>query len=785
MFKNYFKIAFRNLVSHKSFSLLNITGLAIGMASSILILLWVQHEKSYDRFHVQADHIYRITASFPNERGAAIAPGPLAPDLKARMPAVKNMVRLSFPSSNVFAYENKKFEEKKGFYADSTFLEVFSFPLIAGDKQSALNHPDAVLITEALAKKYFGNTDPIGKTLKKNDKDLVTVTGVLVDVPSNSHLQFDYILSSETVGGDSWDDFTCYSYLLLNKSDAETVASLQALEDEINRLFKTQVPESYLTAAFHAQPLTDIHLHSRLEAELSGNGNVQYVNILFVVAIFILVVACINFMNLSTARSSRRAKEVGLRKVIGASRPQLVRQFLGESMLISFLSLLIAVALVWLAMPGFNYLAGKDLAINLLDGKLLLMLIGIALLTGVLAGSYPALVLSGFQPIKTLKGLFKTSGSGQFVFRNTLVVIQFVVSIALLVGTLVVYRQLQHIKNMNLGYDKSNLIYVPMTGDIWEKQEAYKNELQQNPLTTNFTVTNDVPTNLISGTIDVNWEGKDPNAQVIVPNLDVNESFFDIFEINMLAGRTFSKDFKGDSTNFIINEKLAGLMGFDAENALGKSFQLWDKKGVVIGVVKDFNFKPVQMAIEPMVMQLNDWGGMIVVRTQPGTTEATLKALEKINTALNPGFPFSYSFVDQDLDNLYKGEQRLGNLFNLFALLAIFISCLGLYGLSAFMAEQRIKEIGVRKVLGASVASIVYLLSKRFISLLFLAILLAVPLAWYVMDGWLSGFVYRISIGWTVFLLASLTAIIVALLTVSYESIKAAVTNPIRSLRNE
>lgn len=790
MIKNYFKIALRNLIRHKSFSSLNIAGLAVGMASSILILLWIRNEKSYDRFHEHTNEIYRITAVASDDFKAAVNPAGMPAELKAKIPAIKNAVRLSHPSTNAFEYQDKKFEEKRGFFVDSTFFDVFSFPLISGNQATALKRPDALLITENFAKKYFGNTDPIGKTLKINNEKLLTITAVLANVPTNSHLQFDYLMPMAAIAKthndliqNTWKNFNFYSYIQLNRDFEANEANLLALESQMNALYKSHETNQKIT--FHLQPLRDIHLHSHLQVELSDNGNIQYVNILSLVAVFILLVACINFMNLATARSGRRAKEVGLRKVVGAARSQLAGQFLGESVLISCLSLFIAITLVWLLLPAFNYLAGKELAIRLFDGKLVFILIGIALITGFIAGSYPALFLSGFQPIKALKGQMKLGGKGDLLFRNTLVVLQFVVSIVLLIGTAVVYRQLNYIKNMNLGYEKSNLLYVPMKGDIWNRQTAYKSELEQNPLTANFTITNDLPTNLTSGTINVQWEGKDPNAQVVIPSLSVSERFFEVFQMKIISGRGFSKDFRGDSSNYVINEKLAKMMGLTAATAVGKPLAMWDKRGTVIGVVKDFNFKPIQQAIEPIILEPNRWGGVVAVRTQPGKTEATIKALEKINTRLNPGFPFSYSFLDQDLANLYRGEQQLGSLFNLFAILATFISCLGLYGLSAYMAEQRFKEIGVRKVLGASVLSVVRLLSIRFMRLIFIAILIAVPLSWYAIHSWLNDFAYHINLSWVVFVIGSIAALVIALLTISYESIKAAIANPVDSLRSE
>jgi ABC-type antimicrobial peptide transport system permease subunit len=788
MIKNYFKIALRNIIRHKAYSTINILGLAIGMTCSILILLWVQNELSYDRFHVNANQIYRITCN-AGEFKAAVNPAGMPAGLKAEIPVIKNFVRLSSPSVNLFEVGNRKFEEKRVFYADSTFPEVFTFPLVKGDAKTALQHIDGVLITEDMAKKYFGQEEAMGKTLRKDNGNNVTVRGILANIPSNSHLQFDFILPMSSIAqtnydikNNVWDNFNFYTYIQLDKNFVPSAASIARLNNQMNQIYKKH--ESGIKVDFHLQPLTSIHLHSNLQVDLTGHGNIQYVNIFFIVAIFILAVACINFMNLATARSARRAKEVGLRKVIGAGRGQLIKQFLGESLLISFFALLISVALVLAFLPVFNNISEKDLSINFSDGKLLLSLLGISVATGLISGSYPALFLSGFLPVKVLKGNMKSMG-GNLLFRNGLVVTQFIVSIVLLVGTVVIYKQLKFIREKNLGFDKENLLYMNMTGDLWNKQQALKSELQRNTLTSDFTIISDIPTNLTSGTVNIQWDGKDPKSQVVFPSMYVSEDFINVFQMKILNGRSFSKEFKGDSSNYIVNEKALQVMGMTVTNAVGKPLSFQGNKGTIIGVVKDFNFKPVQQSIEPLVLCLNRWGGTVVVRTGPGNTEATIKALEKISRQLNPAYPFSYNFLDKDLANLYRGEQRLGSLFNVFAILAIFISCMGLYGLSAFMAEQRTKEIGVRKVLGASVFNIVFLLSGNFTRLILIAMVIAIPLSWFAINSWLDSFAYRINVSWIIFLVASLSALFIAWATVSYESVKAAIANPARSLRTE
>jgi len=788
MFKTYIKLAYRNLIKEKTYSVINVLGLTIGLASSILILLWVQNELSYDKFHQNANQIYRITSEFSASKTSANSAG-LPAGLMAQMPVIKNTARVQPANTTLLQIGDKKFEEDNVFYVDPSFMDMFSYPLVKGNPATALKQIDAVLITQVMATKYFGNQDPIGKILRKDNKENVIVTGILANIPANSELQFDFLMpmaslarTNDDLKNNQWDNFNFWDYIQVDKSFAPTSENIVKLDAQIDDIYHKHSPD--VKAVFHAQPLTKIHLAPEQLGDMPGHGNAQYVSIFFIIAVLILIVACINFMNLATARSARRAKEIGLRKVAGALRAQLVIQFLSESVLISFVSLVFAVMLVHLCLPVFNELANRKLILDFSNMQLWLSLVGIALFTGVVSGSYPALYLSGFNPVKVLKGNVKSMG-GNLVFRNVLVVVQFAVSIVLLVGTVVIYNQLKFIKDRNPGFEKANLLYVPITGDMWNRQQAFKDELKQNILTSDFTVITDLPTDLGGWTLSVNWDGKDPHSQQSFPVMAVNGDFVHTFRVHLLAGRSFSPAFKTDSGNYLINEKMAKTMGLTASTAIGKPLTLWGNKGIVIGVVNDFNFKPIQQTIEPLIMPFNKIGGYVVVRTLPGKTAATIQTLSKISQDLNPAYPFKFDFIDQELSKMYKGEQQMGNIFNLFAILGIFISCLGLYGLSAFMAEQRTKEIGVRKVLGASVFNLVYLLSSGITRLIGVAIIIAIPVSWYAVNQWLAGFAYHITVGWMVFFIAALAALGIAWITVSYESIKAAVVNPIKSLRTE
>lgn len=790
MLSNYIKVAIRNLLRQKGFSFINIFGLALGISCTALIGMWVNDELSYDHFHNGYEQMYRITATLPEMKvHAAVTSAPLAMAIKTEIPEVEDAVRISDLNRDLMQVGDVKFEEKRILYADSNFFKMFNFPFIKGDKENALLNPEGIVITEGMAMKYFGTTDVLEKTLRKNNKDDFTVTGVIANVPSNSHLQFDFVQpmrylarTNDDLKKNIWDNFNYFTYIRLNSKADQSKAGISTIEKKMQDIYKKN--EAVLKVAFILQPLSEVHLYSNFLADMPGHGKAQNVYIFMVVAVFILVVACLNFMNLATARAARRAKEVGLRKVVGAIRPHLMGQFLAESLVVALLALILALLIIYLVLPRFNMLGGKELSLDFTNVRIIMGLLGITVVTGLLAGSYPALYLSGFVPAAVLKGNFAAGGSGR-LFRNTMVVIQFAVSISLIVGTAIVYRQLKYIQQLNLGYDKENLLYMPMFGDLWNKYDQLRTRIGNNHVTENFSFISNLPTGSSNATISVDWKGKDPNSQPLFFNLAIDENFEKVFKATMLEGHGFTENAPADSSSVIMNETALKTMDMKLESAVGTIVNVWGRDRTIIGVVKDFNFKPVQEPIGPMFLTRNTWGGNAMIRTKPGETENAIAELEQIWKELNPSYPFSFGFLDQDIDKLYAAEQRLGKLFNVFAVLAIVISCLGLYGLSAYLAERRTRELGIRKVLGASGFQLVYLLSATFTRPILIATVIAIPVAWYGMSQWLDGFAYHVTIDWTIFVIAFLSALIIAWITVSFESIKAATVNPVNSLRSE
>jgi len=791
MFKHNLLVTYRSVKRHKGSFLINLIGLSMGLACSILILLWVQNEISYDRFHIHKDNIYRLTAGIRGER-YALSSYPLATTLKSEMPEVKNTVRLrgDFGGITLFEVEGRKFEEKGLFYAEPSFFQVFSFPLIEGDQETALVKPDGIVITKRIAQKYFGSESGMGKTIRINDADDLTVVGILQDIPANSHLQVDFLLpmssrerTDETIVNNLWDNFNFYTYVQLYPKANASAASLETIAEKLSKIFKTKTPS--FEATFDLQPLTRIHLYSDVKDDIDGNGSIQYVRIFSIAAIFVLLVACVNFMNLATARSSRRAKEVGVRKVIGADRSGLIRQFVTESLVITFLALLVSIILVAIVLPLFNELSGKQLEIVLGDWKLFIGLLFIFLITSFASGSYPAFYLSNFQPVQVLKGGIMKAGAGSIRFRNILVVFQFVVSIALFICTVFIYNQLRFIQKINLGYDKENLLYMPLKGNMNAHPERLEQMLETNSDLLNYSFVSELPTNLGRATVGVYWEGKEDNSLPMFSIMEVDYNFLDVFKVQLLNGRGYAKGFRNDSTSYIVNEKALKIIGFTEATAIGKPLQVFGKKGTIIGVVKDFNFKPIHQPIESMVLRLSSNPDYVVFRTKGGASANAIKSLKNIWQSLNSFYDFEYGFIDEDLTKLYVTEQRMGVLFNSFATLAIFISFLGLSGLVAFISEQRTKEIGIRKVLGASVPGVIILLSRDFVKLVLVSFVIAAPLAWYGMHRWLEVYAYRITMEWWVFAVAGTLALFAALCTTSFQSAKAALMNPVKSLRSE
>ncbi len=792
MFKNYFISAIRSLKRHKLFTLLNVFGLATGMACSILIFLWVQDERSYDKFNDHSSQICRLTANVSGVE-AAVTPPAIGGALKRQIPNVKSFARLVSLHS-IVTIGTKKFDEKQLFYADPNFLQMFNYPLIQGDKTTALSRPGGVVITSATAIKYFGSDNVIGKTMHIDDNTPgheYEVTGVLQNIPHNSHLQFDILLPAsvydKTYGndGDRWGNFDVYTYLQFDDHFDASPSALSSLQKQIDQIHAANDP-SHTKSTYVLQPLTAIHLHSHLLLDVDGNGNSEYVTIFSVVAVFILLIACINFMNLATALAGQRAKEVGLRKTIGALRFQLVIQFLGESLLVSFLSLLIGIVIAWLLLPFFNDLSAKTISINLLNVKIISGLLGIAVLVGLLSGSYPAFFLSSFKPIKVLKGL-KIFGGQKSFLRNGLVVFQFAIAIILMVSTLVVNNQLKFISNRDIGFNKQNLLYLqmPQTGDLHNNYQALKATLNENAGTANYTLIEHLPTYLTTGTTDIKWAGKDPNQQIIFPHIGADGNFLKTFGIRLAAGRGFNDNIKADANNYVLNETAVKIMGMTPASAIGQKISFNDNPGEVIGVVKDFNFKPVQQRIGPLILRYTNRGGFVVIRTSPANIQQAIAKLKVVFQKVYPDFPFSYGFVDQDLAKLYVAEQQMGKLFNVFSIISIIVSCLGLFGLATFATQKRLKEISVRRVLGASAAGIVAMLAKDFVKPVAAALLIAFPVAWWAMSKWLDSYVYRIHISWWMFALAGIMAIVIAFLTKSYQSVQAALTNPVESLRSE
>jgi putative ABC transport system permease protein len=778
MLKNYLKIAFRTIRKHKGYSLINILGLALGMASCFLIMLWVQHELSYDQFHNNREFLYRVYQDYHHAGGISQfsnVPQPVSPEIQNTIPEVEFVTRF-LDGDFTLKYEDKLFTEHNVRFIDPAFFRMFSFSFVKGDAESILNDPYSIILTEAMAEKYFGNEDPIGKILTADSKDQMKVTGVVKDVPDNSFIQFSFLvpysyLEAIEYDVNNWNSHNCQVYVLLNKN-----VNYVQVEEKIYGMIKKHTPEdeSYL----RLQPLKRARLYT-LGGEL---GTIKYVYIFSLIALFILVIACINFMNLATARSTKRAREVGLRKVVGARRIQIIRQFFGESIVLTVCALGFGLLLMEVVLPLFNNLSGKNLQFDLFGNiAIFASFIGIALFTGFLSGSYPALFLSSFLPGKVLKSTYRSSGSSSNL-RKILVVFQFSLSIFLIISTTVIYSQLQYIRSKNLGFNKENLIYASINDRIRGNFDAIKNEILQNPHILNMTRTFQLPSyNRYSAPVE--WEGKTPDQNIVFNISLVDPDYLNTLKLELVQGRNFSDEFSTDTSNYILNEEAVKQMGL--KFPIGKWLE-FGGKGEIIGVVKNYHYMPFTYEIQPLILYYNPaYYRYTMLRISGDNIPQTLGFLEKTWTKFAPEFPFEYHFLDEDYEHIYRTEHRLGALVRYFTFLAIFISCLGLFGLASFMAEQRTKEIGVRKVLGATVSSITLLLSREYTKWVLLANILAWPLAYVAMHKWLQGFAYQVDLSALTFIMAGFLTLVIALLTVSYQAIKASIANPVEALRHE
>ncbi len=783
MLKNYLKISLRNLRKHKGYSFINITGLAVGMASTILILLWVQDELSFDRFHQNANRIYRVTDYEKYSNGEEVTfsmnPPALASTLKDEYPEILNTARIRKLSNVVVQYGDKCFSEDAILFADPSFLKIFSFPLINGNEEKALINPQSIVITEKMALKYFGKEHPVGKIIRVDNRLNFLITSVMKDVPKNSHLKFDFVVSFEAIKEfgfpiEGWNSFAYTIYVLLaKKSDYHQVSK------KITDLIKTKQEDAIVTLSL--QPLLDIHLRSGNMWGIGGTGDIKYVYIFTVIAGFILLLACINFMNLTTARASNRAKEVGLRKVVGADRKDLIKQFFGESILFALLSLIIAIILVVEVLPFYNVLSGKDLGLDIQNNQIIvILLVGVTIITGLVSGSYPALFLSAFKPVSVLKGVLKSGSKNSFI-RKILVSFQFSLTIVLIIGTIIINRQLHFIKGQRLGFDKDQVLCLKLPGKLNQKIDLICAELLKNQQVVEISAVSFPPVQIRRSTIVSDWEGRQTDDQFLMYMLSADFDFLNTMGIAMAEGRYFSRKFTADTSNgIVVNE--AAVRAMNMENPIGK--KLFDLN--IIGVVKDFHFASLHSRIGPLVIYYNpNEIQNLLIKVKPDDFSQNIKSIEHAWNRIVPGFPLEYSFLDEQIDKLYKAEQRVGKVINTFSILALFIACLGLFGMASYTAEQRTKEVGIRKVHGATVPGIVMLLSREFTRYVLFANIAAWPIAYFAMNKWLQNFAYRIEMSWWMFALASVLALVIALLTVSWQSIRAGMANPVESLRHE
>lgn len=785
MFGNYFKIALRNFLSKKVNSGINILGLSIGLACSFFILLWVIDETRYDRFHKNGNQIHQawrhMTTGGQTYTLNSLPKG-VADEMKAEFQEVEETATTMLGQQFVVTSGNRNYREAGG-HATPSFFRIFTFPFIQGTPETVLQGLNSAVITERTARKIFGDDwgNALGRGIVIDHGKEFTITGVVRDVPENSSLQFDVLLPMQEFFArderyDNWY-FMAYSVYAKLRENTALDEFNKKTADLFNRHTKATDHQIFL------QPFEEVYLNSVYkDGQLTG-GRIEYVRIFTVVAIFLLLIACINFMNLATARSSQRAREIGVRKVIGAHQQSLIAQFIVESIAMAFVAFLVALVLVVTLLPAFNFLTGKHFTTTNLNGSFLLGILGITLIVGIVSGSYPALYLSSFKPVVALRGTFRQRSGSVVNLRKGLVVFQFALSVMLIVSTIAVYLQLDYIRTKNLGLDRENLLFVTREGALLERYDAVTKELLMQPGIASVTASGQNPLKIGNNTGSVNWPGKEPDNRQLFFIINASYDFAKTMRMDLVAGRDFSRAFAADSMSYLVNEETAELMGGDV---VGKIIKVYGEPGPIVGIVKNFSMNSLYSVIEPAIIRFHpEWAGYLYVRTEPGQTREALAGFEAVYKKFNPGYPIEYTFLDQDFERTYRSETVMGTLANIFAVIALLISCLGLFGLTSFTVEQRTKELGVRKVLGASVTGIVVMLSSDFLKLVVIGFVVATPITWYALTQWLENFSDRIDIGAGLFLLAGLSAILIALATVSWQSIRAAIANPVDCLRNE
>ncbi len=784
MLTNYFKTTFRNLWKNKGYTFLNIAGLAIGIACAALIFLWVENEVTWNHYFSNRDHLYKVKdrQTYDGQTYTFDAtPGPLAQGMKAEIPGIKNTARTTWGNRVLFSLNDKSIYEQ-GLYVDSSFLSMFQLQFIAGNASQAFTDLYSVVISETMAKKFFGSTNVIGKSIKINNQKNYIVSGVIKDLPTNISFQFDWLSPFQIYVNDNpWLQQLGSNGIV---TYAETEPNVNV--DNINKTLYNyiQTKDTSINARMSIYPMSRWRLYDSYNDGKEVPGRVRYVSLFSLIAWIILIIACINFMNLATARSEQRAREVGVRKVLGAGKTKLIVQFIGESLILSFISALLAVAIIYLALPAFNNLLNEQLSVHLFYPSHISALIAIAILCGLIAGSYPAFYLSSFNPVGVLKGIRIKSGSAGFI-RKGLVIVQFAISVTFIICTIIIYQQINHIKERNLGYNKQDLIYLDLNGNMKQNFDVIKNDLKQSGVAENATLSQSTVLELGSNTSDFNWDGKDPNKQVLITIQSVSPEYISTMGMKLKAGRDFYHGVNTDTSNIIINDAMAKLIS--KKNVVGNVVYWGDSKLNVIGVVNDFLYNNMYSSAAPLILYTDTASTNFLSIRLPANADlkTALPQIENIIKKNNPGYPVEYKFVDDSFSQLFQTETLIGKLAGVFAVLAIFISCLGLFGLAAYTAERRKKEIGIRKVLGASVQGVAGLLSKDFLWLVGIACLISFPVAWLVMHNWLQNYSYRIEISWLIFIAAGFLAILIALITVSFQAIKAAIANPVKSLRTE